>query len=396
MKSNFSDNVLTLYLSGRVDAVNAASVEAELHEAYDAHPGCTLVVDAEELDYISSAGLRILLRMRKVNSQISVVNVNRDVYDILEVTGFTELLDVKRALRKVSVEGCEKIGEGYNGAVYRLDAETIVKAYKPKVSMENIVKEQHSAKYAFTKGIPTAISYDMVKVEEGYGVVYELLNADVVSNKIMSDPENGDFYIHKFAELAKEMHTTNISDSTLPSYKELLRRKLEAALPHMSAEEADACKRIWEAIPDGVQMLHGDFHPKNVMFQDGEMMLIDMGDISKGHPLMEIMHFYASLPSLAKIAPHYCMPYIGMDADMCLKSWNWFKEIYFAGIPAEQIQVIEAAAQLDSCYGKLLASAYAKDSELRAKMSAAVLANADRYVQMLPAAAQLVEKILGL
>lgn len=396
MKTEFADSTLTLFLSGKVDATNAAAVEAEMNAACQAHPGCTLVVDAEDLLYISSAGLRVLLRLRKQNSDMTVVNVSRDVYDILEVTGFTDILNVKKALRKVSVEGCEKIGEGFNGAVYRLDAETIVKTYKPRVTMENILKEQHSAKYAFTMGIPTAISYDVVQVGENLGVVYELLNADVVSHSIMSDRENGELYMHKFADLAREMHTTDIAASDLPSYKELYRRKLERALPYLTEEEKEACLKIHAAIPEGTQMLHGDFHPKNVMLQNGEMMLIDMGDISKGHPLMEVMHFYGALPGLAKAMPQYCMQYIGLDADMCIKGWEWFKKYYFAGVPEEQTKLLETAAGLESCYSKLLSTAMTPNSVLRPRMSAALLLNADTLVKLLPMTAAIVEKSLGL
>lgn len=52
-----------------------------------------------------------------------------DVYDIFEITGFTELPDVKNALRKVSVPGCERNGRDGHGNVYRLDEETIIKVY---------------------------------------------------------------------------------------------------------------------------------------------------------------------------------------------------------------------------------------------------------------------------
>lgn len=50
-----------------------------------------------------------------------------DVYDIFEIPGFTELPDVKNALRKVSVPGCERNGRDGHGNVFRLDEETIIK-----------------------------------------------------------------------------------------------------------------------------------------------------------------------------------------------------------------------------------------------------------------------------
>ena len=86
-------------------------------------------LDASQLEYISSAGLRVLLKLAKAVGDVTVNNVSSDVYEIFSVTGFTEILNVKKALREVSIEGCEMIGAGGYGSVYRIDAETIVRVY---------------------------------------------------------------------------------------------------------------------------------------------------------------------------------------------------------------------------------------------------------------------------
>lgn len=69
-------------------------------------------LDAGQLEYISSAGLRILLRLKKNYPELKITGVNAAVYDILEMTGFTEMMTVEKAYRVVSVEGCEEIGRG--------------------------------------------------------------------------------------------------------------------------------------------------------------------------------------------------------------------------------------------------------------------------------------------
>ena len=99
---------ITLRLAGRIDANNAQEWEAKLLP--EAGQGNNLVLDAEELEYISSAGLRVLLKLRKIAENVRVINASQDVFNILEVTGFTELLNVRKKLREVSIEGCEFIG----------------------------------------------------------------------------------------------------------------------------------------------------------------------------------------------------------------------------------------------------------------------------------------------
>ena len=65
MKTNYDNNTLTLYLEGRIDSNNASAVEGEVLAAVDNAPGASVVLDADNLEYISSAGLRVLMKLRK-------------------------------------------------------------------------------------------------------------------------------------------------------------------------------------------------------------------------------------------------------------------------------------------------------------------------------------------
>ena len=113
-------------LEGSVSSANAAEVEAAIQKLIEGETFDELILDADNLTYISSAGLRVLLRLMKAGKKLRMVNVSSEVYEVLEVTGFSEIMSVEKAFRKVSIEGCEMIGQGSNGIVYRLDPETIV------------------------------------------------------------------------------------------------------------------------------------------------------------------------------------------------------------------------------------------------------------------------------
>ena len=89
-------------LTGHIDSNNASEVEQTIRAQLP--EGCAAaVLDAAELEYISSAGLRVILRLKKNIPDLKIVNVNSDVYEILEMTGFTELMPVEKAYRVVSV-----------------------------------------------------------------------------------------------------------------------------------------------------------------------------------------------------------------------------------------------------------------------------------------------------
>ena len=101
-----------LELTGRIDTNNAAQVEKELQEQLATQNETQLVFDAAGLEYISSAGLRVLLRLRKQYPDIRLINVRPDVYDILDMTGFTAVMKVDKAYRSLSLDGCVEIAVG--------------------------------------------------------------------------------------------------------------------------------------------------------------------------------------------------------------------------------------------------------------------------------------------
>ena len=90
------DNVLYLELNGRIDSSNAQQAEELINAIKESHPDLQRVLDAENLEYLSSAGLRVVLRMRKDTADLKIINVSNEVYEILEMTGFTDMITVKK------------------------------------------------------------------------------------------------------------------------------------------------------------------------------------------------------------------------------------------------------------------------------------------------------------
>ena len=90
------NNVLTIALEGRLDTLTAPQLDAEIQGKLDGVK--SLAFDFKKLDYISSAGLRILLMARKVmNKQGNMVvkNASSAIKEIFEVTGFCDILTIE-------------------------------------------------------------------------------------------------------------------------------------------------------------------------------------------------------------------------------------------------------------------------------------------------------------
>jgi len=91
---NQNGNIVTLYIEGRLDTVTSVDLEKEINALSDADQ---LVIDFEKLEYISSAGLRVLLAAHKAYSEkkgLSILNVSETVMDVFDVTGFRDILNL--------------------------------------------------------------------------------------------------------------------------------------------------------------------------------------------------------------------------------------------------------------------------------------------------------------
>ena len=263
MQVTKNGNQSVIELTGRIDSGNAPVLEKELLEFLDAHREEEIVFDAERLSYISSAGLRVLMKVRKLKGgPITIINVTRDVYDIFETTGFTELFHVRKMYRSLSVDGLEVIGRGFYGTVYRIDAESIVKVYKGKDSIPIIENEKRMAQKAFLNGIPTAISYDIVKVGEDYGSVFELLNArtfhELWQTKELPLPE----LVAKYTGLLKTVHATSLEPGIFPSWRERFLEYLDVIAKHLTKKQFDGLHKLLTDMKEEQTVVHGDIQMK--------------------------------------------------------------------------------------------------------------------------------------
>ena len=93
---NRNGNELTVALEGRLDTLTSPELEAQLKPELDNTQ--KLIFDLAELEYISSAGLRVLLASRQKmegKDGMIVKNVSEDIMEVFEITGFTDILDIE-------------------------------------------------------------------------------------------------------------------------------------------------------------------------------------------------------------------------------------------------------------------------------------------------------------
>ena len=335
-----------LCLSGRIDSANAGSVEEGLLAELAGEKPDVLILDASELTYISSAGLRVLLHLRKKTPELRITGVSNEIYDILEMTGFTEMMKVERALRAVSVEGCEEIGHGANGSVYRLTRDSVVKVFKNPNAAAEIFHERENAKLALILGIPTAISYDVVRVGEGYGTVYELLNARSFSGILAKEPERFDWCVREYTDLLKKIHDTRVPAGKLPDMKQTVLDWARFLQDHLPPEAGKKLLALVEDVPENDHMLHGDYHTKNVELQNDEVLLIDMDTLAVGDPVFELGSIYNSFIGFYELDPEGIRRFQGFDFETAKRFWRCFLAAYLGTDCEDKLREVEDKARI--------------------------------------------------
>ena len=321
-------DILYIAVEGRIDASNAAEAEEKICSIKNDNPGKHIVVDADKLEYISSAGLRVILRLRKEEPKLAIINVDVDVYEVFDMTGFTDMVTIEKAYKRMSVEGCEFIAKGANGAVYRYDSETILKTYFAKDALPEIKQERENARRAFVLGINTAIPYGIVRVGDGYGTVTELLNATSVTKLIRNNPEDMSEAAKYYIDMLKNIHSTEVEDGEVPDMKETALSWADFVSAHIPAEQGRKLRALIEAVPKRNTLMHGDYHTNNIMVQNGEPLLIDMDTLCMGHPVFELGSMFNAFVGYSELNHQNMMDFFGYSFETAGKFWNLALKMY--------------------------------------------------------------------
>ena len=337
---------IKLSLSGHIDSNNASDVEQAVRALTDQAPGKPVLIDAEGLEYISSAGLRVILRLRKTNQDVRIINVSPEVYDIFDMTGFTQMMTIEKAYRVVSVEGAEEIGRGANGTIYRIDQDNVVKVYNNADALEEIQHEREVARQALIMGIPTAISYDVVRVGDSYGSVFELLNAKSFSKIISEEPEKMDWCVKEYVDLLKKIHNTLVPAGQLPDLRDTVISWGEFLKPYIPEAAWEKLMRMFREMPHDDHLIHGDYHTKNVELVGDEVLLIDMDTLSVGHPIYELASMYNSFIGYSEYNHENVLGFQGFDFETAMRFWQKVLSAYLNTSDEKRIREIEDKARI--------------------------------------------------
>ena len=230
----------------------------------------------------------------------------------------------ERRFRYVSLDGCKELGRGSHGITYRLNDEQLLKVYTDNSKFSTIEKERLSAKHAFLEGIPSGIAFDTVVTELGLGVIFEFINGDTLGSYMNEHEDEFDELIDKYVALLKQFHSTKADPQKFRNSKDIFINNFNN-LPkkYFNSKQIQSLINITNSIPNGDCFIHNDFHPQNIIrTKDGNLMVIDMADVSYGHYLFDLGSIYLTLVFSGSTSNKVCKRVTGLTSKQAKYLWN--------------------------------------------------------------------------
>lgn len=335
--NNFSDSlnismdkdILSFIFPSNITQENAISLAGYVLE--NKTPDCKRIrIDMENVKTISADGLDFIIELKKKCRDITLANVSSAICEILGKYGFENLATVEKNYRFVSIAGLTALGSGSHGKVYRLDDDMIIKVFIDNCTLETIERERKFAKNAFMMGLPSPITFDVVNTEEGYGLIMEMAGAMTLGTYLSEHPEDTEELGNQFADLLIKLNSTYADPSLYKGFKDEYRQRAICAKKYLGEAYAKKLLDIIDAIPDGQNMIHGDYHLGNVMIDKNKnLMLIDMADISYGNGFFDIGSCYLTFPFLANGFKKKCTEVNTASPKIVLQVWDILIRKYY-------------------------------------------------------------------
>ncbi|MNC36449.1 Phosphotransferase enzyme family protein [compost metagenome] len=198
----------------------------------------------------------------------------------------------------------KRIGEGRTAEVREYGTGKILKLYRGDIPAQYVEHEYEISKYVYKQSIQTPQPIELVTIEERKGIIFQQIHGRSMLRLIGEKPWKLGGYTRQLAALHHDLHKLQGAEA-FGRQKDILRSSIIAA-PMLTMEEKTPVLDKLEQLPEGDRLLHGDFHPDNVLI-DGQAWIIDWMTGITGNPAGDaarsvIMFSMGALPPGASLA----------------------------------------------------------------------------------------------
>ena len=146
--------------------------------------------------------------------------------------------------------------------------------------------------------------------------------------------------------LLKLIHSKEIRSEILPDMKATALNWAAFLKDYLPEEQYGKLYALISAVPEDAHLMHGDYHLKNIMLQNGESLLIDMDTLCHGHPVFELASMYNAYVGFSLGNPNQTLEFLGLPRETCEAFWHKSLELYLDTEDPQAVRSVEEKAMI--------------------------------------------------
>ena len=283
-----SEHRLYALLAERVDATSRQELEEKLAKAMEGREIASIRIDAGKLDYISSAGIRILLGLRRNCKDMKIINVSQMIYDVLDSTGIPDMLPVERSTREVNEPAASLlIRKEPDGDVYRWEEDQALKVFHADVSLEEVKRTMQLMNTAASFGVPTPTAYEVVSCGGKNAMICEYPSGQTLAEIWETRPDGMQEECRMLAELMDTLHHHVAGMKGLPDAGEIVLSEIRENST-LSEDQKKKLTELSTAEPGAAGFVYGNLRLGNVVLEEDRLVLLDMSRCGRGNAVLDL------------------------------------------------------------------------------------------------------------
>lgn len=176
----------------------------------------------------------------------------------------------------------KKVGVGNTATVYEWEDNKVLKLFHQDYPIESVEKEFENARLIWNMRFPKPKAHGIIRYNKQIGIIYDRLKGETLLDWFMRTGNIEECSVY-MAKLHKQIIENKVNG--IPNYKDFLKNNIQKA---QSLKEKDEILYIFDKLPNGNTLCHGDFHPGNIFIYNEQITVIDFMNICHGHFLYDI------------------------------------------------------------------------------------------------------------
>ncbi|QVK17009.1 phosphotransferase [Mycoplasmatota bacterium] len=181
------------------------------------------------------------------------------------------------------------IGKGRTAEVYTHDDDKILKLFFDWVPTDNITYEAEIGKEINEAGISSPCVYEIIDKNKRKGIIYDRIDGKTILEILENKPWKAAFYGRKMARIHHKIHQHVLNG--LPFQTEKFTKEINRNT-QLSDDKKQKVLDYLKTLPNNLSVCHGDFHPDNIMVQNGDFITIDWSNAYLGNKLSDVVRTY--------------------------------------------------------------------------------------------------------